>query len=346
LASIKRTGPWNLSQLHPPKEDAPSVFSCFHCGGGSTMGYKLAGFRVLGGVEIDPQMMRIYRANHHPKHSFRMSVSDFWRLNKSELPDELFELDILDGSPPCSSFSLAGAREKKWGEKHKFREGQAHQVLDDLFFDFIEVAKMLQPRVVVAENVKGLVVGKARGYVRDIFRRFKKAGYECQLFLLDASRMGVPQKRQRTFFVARRIDTFAPLALSFSENIISVKSATQGLTIGKTHINPSQAKLWHKTKPGRSLADAHPRGHLWNHKKLHGDRPSLTLAATWKMLLHWSECRQITAQEAMRIQTFPDDFDFLDADPGYVCGMSVPPRMMQRVAEQVGHQWLGWPVSR
>lgn len=307
------------------------------------MGYKLAGFRVLGGVEIDPQMMRIYRANHKPKHSYRMSVSDFWRMNKDELPPELFNLDVLDGSPPCSSFSMAGSREKKWGQKHKFREGQANQVLDDLFFDFIEVARMLRPKVVIAENVKGLIIGKAKGYVRDIFRRFKDAGYDCQLFLLDASRMGVPQKRERTFFVARQSGKrMQPIGMSFGEPIISVKTATRDLLIDCAKISPGQAKFWARTKPGRPLSDAHPRGQFWNHKKLHGDKPSNTLPARWNCLLHWEECRQITTREAMRIQTFPDDFDFLDADPGYVCGMSVPPRMMQRVAEQVGRQWLGW----
>jgi DNA (cytosine-5)-methyltransferase 1 len=51
-------------------------------------------------------------------------------------------LDILDGSPPCSSFSMAGNREKDWGKEKKFREGQAEQVLDNLFFDFIDLQKI------------------------------------------------------------------------------------------------------------------------------------------------------------------------------------------------------------
>ena len=110
------------------------------------MGYKLAGFDVLGGVEIDPKIMAMYRENHHPRHSFLMGVQEFKNIPDSELPPELFELDILDGSPPCSSFSVCGNREKNWGEAKKFREGQAHQVLDDLFFYFIAVAKKLKPK--------------------------------------------------------------------------------------------------------------------------------------------------------------------------------------------------------
>jgi hypothetical protein len=63
-----------------------------------------------------------------------MGVQEFNKLPLNKIPADLFELDILDGSPPCSSFSMAGSREKAWGEKKKFREGQAHQVLDDSFF--------------------------------------------------------------------------------------------------------------------------------------------------------------------------------------------------------------------
>ena len=80
------------------------------------MGYKLAGYDLLGNCEIDPQMMKIYRKNHNPIYPFLMDIRDF---NKMEnLPDELFDLDIFDGSPPCSVFSIAGIG-KRLGEKKK-----------------------------------------------------------------------------------------------------------------------------------------------------------------------------------------------------------------------------------
>ena len=160
----KKTGAWYLSEFKDIKKNNLNVFSCFHCGGGSTMGYKLAGFNVLGGIEIDEEMMNIYRANHNPKFSYQMGVQEFNKLEN--IPEELKNLDILDGSPPCSTFSMAGKREKKWGKEFKFREGQKYQRLDDLFFHFIHTAKLLQPKIVVAENVKGLIAGNARGYVK------------------------------------------------------------------------------------------------------------------------------------------------------------------------------------
>ena len=177
---------WTLKDAVFTK-DKGKVFSCFACGGGSTMGYKLAGFDVLGCNEIDPKMIEAYKANHNPKYAYLEPIQTF-KL-RTDLPDELYNLDILDGSPPCSSFSMAGNREKDWGKDKVFREGQAEQVLDTLFFDFIDLAKKLQPKVVVAENVKGLLLGEAKQYVRQIYREFDLAGYYCQHWLLDASKM-------------------------------------------------------------------------------------------------------------------------------------------------------------
>ena len=199
---------WTLKDANFTK-DKGTVFSCFACGGGSTMGYKLAGFDVLGCNEIDPKMMEAYKENHKPKLAYLEPIQTF-KLRK-DLPKELYNLDILDGSPPCSSFSMAGNREKDWGKDKKFREGQACQILDDLFFDFIDLANELQPKVVIAENVKGLLLGNAIEYVRRIYREFDKAGYYCQHWLLNASKMGVPQRRERVFFIALRKD----LAKSF-----------------------------------------------------------------------------------------------------------------------------------
>ena len=189
---------WNLKDANFSK-DKGKVFSCFSCGGGSTMGYKLAGFDVIGCNEIDPKMMEAYVTNHKPKYSYLEPIQTF-KLRK-DLPKELYKLDILDGSPPCSSFSMAGNREKDWGKEKKFREGQSKQVLDNLFFDFIDLAEELQPKVVVAENVSGLMMGAAKDYVKKIYIEFQKAGYQLRIepYLLDASKMGVPQKRKKSF---------------------------------------------------------------------------------------------------------------------------------------------------
>ena len=164
------------------------------------MGYKLAGYDVVGNCEIDPDMMKVYKQNNHSKHSFLMDVRDFLKLPNGKIPEELFHLDVLDGSPPCSVFSTAGAREEGWNTEKVFREGQAKQRLDDLFLYFIAIAKRLQPKVVIAENVKGIIIGNAKGWVNQI-ERYDNAGYAVQIFLFNAARMGVPQKRSAFFLL-------------------------------------------------------------------------------------------------------------------------------------------------
>lgn len=209
---------WSLENLKNVKKNGLKVFSCFACGGGSTMGYKLAGFDVIGCNEIDPKMNAMYVNNHHPKYNFNIDIRD---LINWGLPDELYNLDILDGSPPCSVFSMAGKREKGWGIEKTFREGQKKQRLDDLFFYFIDLAKKLKSKVVVAENVRGLLLKKAKGYVNEILKRFDKAGYDVQIFLLNSAKMGVPQTRERTFFIARRKNlNFPKISFNFNENPI------------------------------------------------------------------------------------------------------------------------------
>lgn len=337
-----RTGPWFLSELKDVPKNGMKVFSCFHCGGGSTMGYKLAGFDVLGGVEIDPEMMKIYRANHNPKHSYLMGVQQFKNIPNEELPKELFELDILDGSPPCSSFSMAGAREKKWGKASKFREGQAVQNLDDLFFDFIDVAKKLQPKVVIAENVKGLIQGNARGYVKEIFQGFREAGYSCQLFLLNASRMGVPQARERTFFIANRLNK--KIKLEFNEPIISIRRAIPDLLYlrGKDQRSSINYKYYKMCKPGDSFSKHHPKGSLFNLIRLNFDNPAPTITGRIIAAITFMEddMFELHPKQIIRLQSFPEDYNFLNQKEGYICGMSVPPFMMQRVALEVYKQLL------
>jgi len=347
MAPLK-TGPWKLSDLESVPMNGLKVFSCFHCGGGSTMGYKLAGYEVLGGVEIDPEIMKIYRANHNPKHSFLMGVQDFNKLPRDKIPEELFDLDILDGSPPCSSFSMAGSREKAWGEKKKFREGQANQVLDDLFFHFIETARLLQPKIVIAENVKGLVIGKAKGYVKQIFQGFNDAGYDTQLFLLNSAFMGVPQRRERTFFIAKKKSlTWPKIELKFNEPTITVSDAFRGLEKQSGQATEEQSKWWKKTKQGESFSSVHPKGSWFNSIKLHPFKPANTLAASGGAggLYHYSDCRKISDKECIRLQSFPDDYNLVDVSGQYLCGMSVPPFMMQRVASEIERQWLSQPSA-
>lgn len=343
---------WNLKDAIFTK-DKGTVFSCFACGGGSTMGYKLAGFDVIGCNEIDERMFKIYKANHNPKFGFLEPIQDF--AKREEYPQELYSLDILDGSPPCSSFSMSGLREDAWGKMKKFREGQVEQVLDTLFFDFIGLAKKLKPKVVVAENVKGLLQGEARDYVRSIYRDFDDAGYVCQHFLLNSMRMGVPQKRERVFFICLRKDlcnlipqrhnlfeNIPILELSFNESPIYFKEFAdyQGADIGNGKIR----EYWDKRRPtDNNLGDTTAREYgkcvCFNNRLDKEQEVCYTLTATSNTICY-EQPKYHSKGEILRISTFPLDYDFIDQKEGYVCGMSVPPVMMAHIAASIYDQWL------
>ncbi len=315
---------WTLKDVTFTK-DKGKVFSCFACGGGSTMGYKLAGLDVIGCNEIDPKMMEAYRANHNPKFSYLEPIQTF--KDRDDLPAELYDLDILDGSPPCSSFSMAGNRDKDWGKEKKFREGQAEQVLDTLFFDFIELAEKLKPKVVVAENVKGLLLGDARDYLWRIMEAFDKAGYYVGHQLLNAAKMGVPQRRERVFFYAIRKDLYRgefadlfqtepQLDLRFDETEISCGSFCEFEQKRET-INYSDSRFGDVILDKKRAANTITRGvRFWESDK---------------MILK-SHCYNL-------IGSYPLDYDF-QGDNVYMIGMSVPPVMTAQVATRIYEQWL------
>ena len=335
---------WNLSEGYPAQgieKHNLKVFGTFICGGGSTMGYKLAGYNHIGGVEIDPPIADVYKTNHNPKYLFIEDIRDF--ASRLEFPEELYNLDILDGSPPCSSFSMAGNREKDWGKTKVFREGQAEQRLDDLFFDYIKLAKKLQPKVVIAENVKGMLQGNAKSYVKRIKNSFEEAGYKVQLFLLNAASMGVPQKRERVFFICQRKDlNYKELKLNFNEKVINY-GEVESNSKNKLGVKISDAfyKWWEKTPKGKSLSFAHPKGSFFNSVRISDKQTIGTITATnGAKIIHHTYPNEISNECIQMCGTYPLDYNFKNIEPKYLIGMSVPPVMTAQIAYQIYLQWF------
>ena len=334
---------WSMKTGYPAGHGC-TVFSTFSCGGGSSMGYKLAGFDVLGCLEIDQEMFDIYMENHRP--AFAM-CEDIRGFKDGDIPEHLYCLDILDGSPPCSSFSMAGNRERDWGKDKKFREGQVHQRLDDLFFEFIALAAHLKPRIVIAENVRGLVAGNAKGYLVEIIQALTDAGYTAQVFVLNAASMGVPQRRERVFIIAMQTELDWPqLELKFNEPTIAYRTIKDEL--GKP-LTETARSLWAlRERSDRSLADVNLRlgrkGSYFSHSFAVGSEPLRTILASDSScpIMHDRPLR-VSDEVLRKACTFPSDFDYGEVKPRYVMGMSVPPVMMAQVAAQVYEQWLAGP---
>lgn len=332
--------PWSIRELEGVRPNGCTVFSVFSCGGGSSMGYKLAGYNVIGNCEIDKPIADMYKKNHHPLYSFNMDIRDFLLLKT--LPPELFHLDILDGSPPCSVFSIAGKREDGWGREKRFREGQKKQTLDDLFFEYIKLINKLKPKVFVAENVKGLISGKAKGYVAEIISEINRYGYDLQIFCLNAAVMGVPQRRERVFFIGHKKELcYKKLVLDFHEKPILFKDVRE--ECGKEPSKMIYSLLQKKWRTDRNLSDinkrVYGRNSRFNSQIVWDNMVAPTITANGEFIKANKDIL-FSDMDFINCQTFPYDYDFCGNSVQYVCGMSVPPFMMQRIATEIYQQWL------
>ena len=331
---------WKWSFKDYPEKNGLKVFSCFACGGGSTMGYKLCGCEVLGCNEIDPRMNKVYVANHNPKYNYLEDIRDFNK--RDDLPEELYDLDILDGSPPCSTFSMAGLREEAWGVEKKFREGQKAQTLDDLLFVFIETVSKLKPKVAIMENVEGLMLGNAWSYVQRIYKEFEKIGYQVKHWLLKGEQMGVPQKRHRVFFVATRLD----FDLNKIDMVFNYEPITYGM-IKEGALKPLGRDTHFYELAAQAKDDEHDiaetRVRLGEKRsafqtKYIRDHEVMPTKRSKPDIIDLKELAYVSKETVRNSQTFPSDFDFSPntySNIGYICGMSVPPIMIKRLVNRL-----------
>jgi DNA (cytosine-5)-methyltransferase 1 len=225
-----------MSEINELPYNGRSAISLFSGCGGSSLGYRLAGFRVLYANEFIPEAAVVYRANF--PNAF-VDERDIRSITGREILDRISldvgELDVLDGSPPCASFSVSGKREATWGKVRKY--SSTHQRVDDLFYEYIRLVSEVRPKVFVAENVAGLVKGTAKGYFIDIFRKLRELGYVVRAKVLDAQWLGVPQRRNRIFYVGVReefgVEPSFPKPLPYH---FTVREVLPHLKMIRTHI--------------------------------------------------------------------------------------------------------------
>jgi len=180
--------------LAPRNADAPTVVSLFAGCGGSSLGYSMAGFRELLAVEWDEHAVETFKANFPDVPVWQgdiaeLTVEECLRL----IGLQPGELDVLDGSPPCQGFSTAGRR--------KMDDGR-----NQLFQEYVRLLRGLRPKVLVMENVSGMVKGKMKLIFVEILKELKASGYKVSARLMNAMYFGVPQSRERMIFIGVRED--------------------------------------------------------------------------------------------------------------------------------------------
>jgi DNA (cytosine-5)-methyltransferase 1 len=330
-----------------------NVVSTFSGCGGSCLGYRMAGYRVLYANEFIPLAQEVYKLNHPDS---ILDTRDVRIIQPEEILAAIAmksgELDLLDGSPPCSAFSTCGTREAGWGKEKQYSD--TSQRVDDLFFEYTRLLRGIQPKVFVAENVSGLVKGTAKGYFKEILAALKDCGYKVKCQLLEANWLGVPQKRQRVIFIGVRNDLpclpVHPKPLSYQ---YVIKDALIDVPLGETRmLNPSSAtyKLWIRTKHGGCLGDTNERltgsKTMYTHYRTDPNATCKTITTT-EDTYHFDEPRCLSIPELKRICGFPDDFELIGgfSKQWERLGRAVPPVMMAHIAKTVEREILSKCVA-
>ena len=376
-----------------------NVISCFAGGGGSSTGYRLAGANILLINEFVEEAISTYQANFPDT---KVLVDDIKKYSSDDFLEmagiKVGELDLLDGSPPCSAFSLAGKRNKGWegyvedtressidletgevvqtGELKKkdgikkYSEDKIQESIEDLFLEYIRIAKGIQPKVIVAENVKGITFGESKKKLLEFINDFERIGYEVSYQVMNAADYGTPQARERTIFICVRKDVAETIGLNFMNisGIFPTKTVTKHVTMREAfediENDPEEIKMltefvegsfqnkflsflpFNPEKPikpsDKQFREFNPKGSCFNMIRPAPDLPSPTLTQQGQKkglsgVFHYAENRKPTIVEFKRLMGMPEDF-ILTGDfdqQAERLGRMVAPKMMKEIANSI-----------
>lgn len=305
-----------------------NVVSTFAGCGGSSLGYTLAGGKVLLAVEWDDNAVESYRANFPNTPIFH---GDIKNLTVEKVLETIklkpYELDILDGSPPCQGFSISGKRD-------------FCDLKNQLYNEYIRLLKGLMPKTFIMENVKGMLQGNMKLIFKDILTQLKKAGYNVQVKLMNSQWYNTATSRERVIFIGVRKDLhIKPSHPKPSHKPITVKEALKNIKPTEIRYsgNPKVRYWLRKTKPGESIAKNHPNNTYFNYRKIDINKPCPTITRTGSDQYFMPNNRIVTVNELKVLQSFPPDYILKGTEEQQHSrvGNSVPPQLMKHIATHV-----------
>jgi len=312
----------------------PTVISLFAGCGGSSLGYKWAGYKELLAIDFDKLKIKVF-ANNFPETQIMnidiRTITGEDILKKCSIMIE--ELDVLDGSPPCQGFSISGKR-------------QVNDPRNDMVIEYIRLLREIKPKVFLMENVSGMIKGTMKGLFKKYMVELKESGYNVKCQLMDSAYFEVPQHRQRLIFIGIRNDLKVKPSFPKPINkLISVRKALEDLDISKDEIkyysNKKDMYLISKLKQGQHMSSIHPKGWRFNLIRLSMDKPSNTIIKTFREsqtgLIHPLKDRFLTISELKRLCSFPDNFIFnCKFEDAWKCiGDAVMPKFMYYIAKHI-----------
>ncbi len=306
-----------------------NVISTFCGTGGSSLGYKWAGFEELLAIDNDSHAVKCFKLNFADVPCWHKSVID---VTGQEILDfckiQRGDLDVLDGSPPCQGFSTAGKR-------------QVNDPRNDLFMHFVRLVDELYPKVFVMENVTGMAKGKMKGRFIEIMQTLKGLPYRVKCKQMNSMYYGVPQSRERLIFIGVRNDlNKIPKFPTPTNTIITAKQAI-GKLEGIIKSNSIYCKWAKHLKVGEksgSKANFPTKERdifrIWPNKPI----PTITKKSQ-NQLIHYYEDRPLSYLELQICCSFPESFK-IPSKQNERLGNAVMPKFMQAIAETIKNDIL------
>ena len=327
--------------IEASKQEKFTVISTFAGGGGSSTGYKLAGGKVLLVNEFVEAARQTYSDNYSDTQILPQDIKSLTGFDFLDAADIIpTELDILDGSPPCSAFSISGKRDKGWDQEKVYSDGKKVENIEDLFLEYVRIAKEIQPKIIVAENVKGITAGEAKKKLNEFINAFQNIGYDVTYKVMNAAHYGVPQARERTMFVCVREDVCEAVGLNFmtlnnvfpeeNKEMVTLRHALEGIENDKEeeqmlldYVQGGFQKKWiellefdppkHLKPSDERFIDINPKRSMFNMIRPCQDLPCPTLTQRGQQtvvsgVFHPMKNRKFTVPELKRIMSLPEDF--------------------------------------
>ncbi len=301
-----------------------TVLDLFAGCGGLSCGFENAGYEIIGFVEQSQPAIDTFLMNHPDATLLGEDISS---ISTKEIEKYSGAIDIIVGGPPCQGFSLCGKRNPQ-------------DARNTLYKEFVRFVDVIKPKLVVMENVPGLLTMKdheGQKVIDKILHDFTALGYSVTYKVLTASDYGVAQQRNRLVIIAEQQEYFPKPTQykpkSVSEMLADLPEPESGLN-GHVLFETKKETLdkIRKLKPGEKLS----KSFNFCRQRLCGDKPSKTVT-TKPMFIHPTDDRFLTPRELARLQSFPDSFEFCGTKNEMVkqIGNAVPPLMAQALANQL-----------
>lgn len=323
-----------------------TVISLFSGAGGLDKAFELEGFKTLWANEYDKKIYPTF------KHNFPTVGLDTRSITEIQ-PIDIPLSDGIIGGPPCQSWSEGGA-----GRGIEDNRGK-------LFLNYIAILEHHKPKFFLIENVEGMLNQKHKVAFDGFVSRLEQAGYIVSIQLLNANEYGVPQDRKRLFFIGFRQDLGIKFEFPKPTSSPTLKDSIWDLkdnvvsAINKTYTNPECKVLNHEYMLGgfSSMYMSRNRVRAWDepsftiqatarHIPLHPQAPKMIKVDKDKMKFDEKQehlYRRLSIRECARIQTFPDDFEFIydNLVDGYkMVGNAVPVNLARVLAKSIKEQLL------